>query len=97
LEYGYIGPQPKHFYRHRQDPVPWTGHGRHRSVFRFPKTRNERKAYYGWKTTQDCLQALGLNAPYRAARKPFKLRDHYDDIQFRHQRSWKKHRKTQWK
>jgi hypothetical protein len=62
LEYGYFGLQPKHFYCHRQDPVPWTGHGRHRRVFRFPQTRNERRINDGGTREIKCLITMRGNA-----------------------------------
>ena len=89
--------KPQLYFRHRQEPVPYSGRIHHGRVFRHPYTNAERGAYFEWLTTAECLRNKGITIRYRPARKPPQLPTAYADLDLIYQRNWKRHRKTQWK
>ncbi len=62
------------------------------SFFRHPKTKNEMTQYYA--TVEN---GLGIRIKVRGKRRPRYLPNAWDDVQSHLYRSWKKHRKTQYK
>ena len=91
------GSQQFQSYRHRWDPVPGTRRPKRRRNFRHPKTANERRASFAAPKSQEHLGDLHLGYTVRKKRSPHRLADLYDDVWIQHQRSWKEHRKNQWK
>gem|GEM_PF-5129530 len=43
------------FYRHRQEPVPWTRRSKNGRLFRRPRTTNERRAHFSNEVTKRCV------------------------------------------
>jgi hypothetical protein len=85
------------FYRHRRDPVPGTKRPKRRRNFRRPKTANERRASVGARKNRESLADPELAYTVRKKRSPHRLPDLYDDVWILYQRSWKEHRRKQWK
>jgi hypothetical protein len=90
-----IGTGLVQFYRHRQEPVPWTRRSKNGRLFRRPRTTNERRAHFCNKATEEILEFQGVAFKLRHKRNSHMLPDIYDDLFLRHQRSWKEHRGTQ--
>jgi hypothetical protein len=84
-----------HFYRHRQEPVPWISRVKHGRLFRRPRTTNERRAHFSNKATKEIVESHGVTLKLRHKRKSHLLPNAYDDLSLRYQRSWKEHRGTQ--
>ena len=85
------------FYRHRRDPVPGVKRSKRRRNFRHPKTANERRASFAAAKNREHLGGPDLAYTVRKKRSPHRLPDVYDDVWIQYQRSWKEHRKNQWK
>src|ERR1700741_470854 len=90
-----IGTGVVQFYRHRQEPVPWTRRSKNGRLFRRPRTTNAQRAHFGTKATEEILEAHGLALKLRQKRNSHMLPDIYDDLVLRYQRSWKEHRGAQ--
>ena len=73
--------------RYREDPVPGTGKMRGGCFNRKMRGTQEKR----WNIAHQDLVHI------RGRRKPCNLPDSWEDIARDEQRSWKKHRKTQWK
>jgi hypothetical protein len=86
---------PLHFYRHRQEPVPWINRVKHGRFFRHPRTTNERRAHFSNNATEEILESYGVALKLRQKRKSHMLPNAYNDVSLRYQRSWKEHRGTQ--
>jgi hypothetical protein len=85
------------FYRHRRDPVPGTRRPKRRRNFRHPRTANERRASFAATKNREFLADPDVFFTIRKKRGPHRLPDLYDDVWIEYQRSWKKHRRNQWK
>jgi hypothetical protein len=92
-----IGSRQFQFYRHWRDPVPGTKRPKHRRNFRHPKTANERRASFPARKNQELLGEPEFSYTVRKKRSPHRLPDLYDDVWIQYQRSWKEHRRKQWK
>ena len=90
-----IGSGVVQFYRHRQEPVPWTRRWKNGGLFRRPRTTNERRAHFSNKATKEILESHGVAFKLRQKRNSRMLPDIYDDLFLRYQRSWKEHRRAQ--
>ena len=90
-----IGTELLQIYRHRQEPVPWTGRSGNGRLFRRPRTTNERRAHFSNKATKEILESNGLALKLRQKRNSHVLPTAYDDLSLRYQRSWKEHRGIQ--
>lgn len=84
------------FYRHRQEAVPWVSWWKNGRCFRHPGTTNERRASCAG-TIGEILEDHGIAFKIRSKRGWHRLPTTYDDIFLRYQRTWKEHRRTQWK
>ena len=82
------------FYRHRQEPVPWTRRSKNGRLFRRPRTTNERRAHFS-SEAKEILLSHGLAFKLRQRRNSDRLPNAYDDLSLRYQRSWKEHRGIQ--
>jgi hypothetical protein len=85
------------FYRHRRDPVPGIHRPKRRRIFRRPKTANERRAGFAAPKNRESIADPELAYTVRKKRSPHRLPDVYDDVFIHYQRSWKEHRRNQWK
>jgi hypothetical protein len=83
------------FYRHRQEPVPWSSRSKNGRLFRRPRTTNERRAHYSNEATKEILEFHGVAFKLRQKRNSRMLPEIYDDLILRYQRSWKEHRGIQ--
>ena len=83
------------FYRHRQEPVPWTRRSKNGRLFRRPRTTNERRAHFSNKATKEILEFHGVAFKLRQERNSNRLPNAHDDLSLRYQRSWKEHRGAQ--
>jgi hypothetical protein len=90
-----IGTGIVQFYRHRQEPVPWTRRSTNGRLFRRPRTTNERRASSATKTTKEIVESHGVALKLRLKRNSHMLPEIYDDLFLRYQRSWKEHRGAQ--
>jgi hypothetical protein len=61
------------FYRHRQEPVPWIGRSKNGTLFRRPRTTNERRAHFSNKATKEILESRGIAFTLRQRRNSDKL------------------------
>jgi hypothetical protein len=82
--------------RFRTMPIPGTGRGRHRKLFRDVQTTQElRETDFVRSHDSECLE---LRVKVRACRCPGILPSAYDDIsRAKPARSWKYNRRTRWK
>ena len=53
-----VGTGVVQFYRHRQEPVPWTRRSGNGRLFRRPRTTNERRAHFSNNATEEILRIL---------------------------------------
>ena len=83
------------FYRHREEPVPWTRRSKNGRLFRRPRTTNERRAHFSDKATKEILEFHGVAFKLRQERNSERLPNAHDDLSLRYQRSWKEHRRSQ--
>jgi len=83
------------FYRHRQEPVPWTRRSKNGRLFRRPRTTNERRAHFSNEATEEILVSRGVAFKLRQERNSNRLPNAHDDLSLRYQRSWKEHRGAQ--
>jgi len=83
------------FYRHRQEPVPWTRRSKNGRLFRRPRTTNERRAHFSNEATKEILKSRGIAFKLRQERNSNRLPNAHDDLSLRYQRSWKEHRGAQ--
>jgi hypothetical protein len=83
------------FYRHRQEPVPRISRAKHSTLFRHPRTTNERRTHFSNNATEEVLESYGVALKLRQKRKWHMLPNAYHDLSLRYQRSWKEHRGTQ--
>ena len=90
-----IGTGVVQFYRHRQEPVPWTRRSKNGRLFRRPRTTNERRAHFSDKATKEILEFHGVAFKLRQERNSERLPNAHDDLSLRYQRSWKEHRGIQ--
>jgi hypothetical protein len=87
-----IGAGVVQFYRHRREPVPWSGRSKNGRLFRRPRTTNERRALFSNEATEEILKSRGLAFKLRQERNSNRLPNAHDDLSLRYQRSWKEHR-----
>ena len=90
-----IGTGVVQFYRHRQEPVPWTRRSGNGRLFRRPRTTNERRASSATRTTKEILESHGVALKLRQERNSERLPNAHHDLSLRYQRSWKEHRRAQ--
>jgi len=83
------------FCRHRRDPVPGVHRSKRQRIFRHPRTTNERRATPAVRTSRQFREVHDTVFKLRGKREFNALPNLYDDIWIRHQRSWKKYRRTQ--
>jgi hypothetical protein len=76
----------------RQTPVAFTGKRKPYCHFRYPKTQQDRRQAFGLAADAGELPVQLEKLRYRKG-----LPTAYDDLGRTFQRSWKEHRKTQWK
>jgi hypothetical protein len=90
-----VGTGVVQFYRHRQEPVPWTRRSGNGRLFRRPRTTNERRAHFSNNATEEILQSYGIVLKLWKRRDSDRLPNAHDDLSLRYQRSWKEHRGAQ--
>lgn len=88
---------PFQFYRYRWDPVPGIRRRKLHKSFRHPRTANERRASCAAAKNRALAWDPDFAYTVRKKRNPHRLPDVYDDVLIRYQRSWKEHRRKQWK
>jgi hypothetical protein len=76
-----------HTFRYRQTPVPYVHAYSGGRYYRQPKT---------YRTIREILAPSEDNTP-RVRTKVNDAPSHWEDCQIRYQRTWKRHRNTQWK
>ena len=74
-----IGAGVVQFYRHRQEPVPWTRRSKNGRLFRRPRTTNERRAHFSSKA-KEILESRGIAFKLRQERNSNRLPDIYHDL-----------------
>jgi hypothetical protein len=89
-----IGAGVVQFYRHRQEPVPWTRRSKNGRLFRHPRTTSERRAHFS-SEAKEILESHGVAFKPRQRRNSHLLPNAHDDLSIRYQRSWKEHRGAQ--
>ena len=90
-----IGTGIVQFYRHRQEPVPWTRRSKNGRLFRRPRTTNELRAHFSTKPPEEIVESHGVEFKLRQKRNSERLPNAHDDLFLRYQRSWKGHRGAQ--
>ena len=90
-----VGTDVVKFYRHRQEPVPWTRRSKNGRLFRRPRTTNERRAHFSNNAIKEIFESPRIAFKLRQKRNPRRLPDIYHDLSLRYQRSWKEHRGIQ--
>ena len=75
-----IGTGVVQFYRHRQEPVPWTRRSKNGRLFRRPRTTNERRAHFSNKATKEILEFHGVAFKLRQELNSERLPNAHDDL-----------------